>query len=214
MLNNWMQAMASGGFRQIIGTRGPAGFVSDPANYPRCVRAAKLVAPKTFLGQQKLTDAQLNKKCHKLYEALKTQALNFLISAQWTTAEGERHGIHVSQADLKHQFDLVRKFQFPTEADLHKYLTERQWTLSIIYYQLKRNIIVTRLTPLVQRQIAAAGGGERGNVDVALKRQKTRVARTSCKPGFVVPSCKEYRPGAPELSSSVIFEEIAEGKTG
>jgi hypothetical protein len=108
----------------------------------------------------------------------------------------------------------IRKFSYSTEADLHKYLAERQWTLSDIYYQLKRNMIVQRLEPLVKRQIAAAGGGERGNVTVALARQKTRTARTKCEPGFVVSSCTGYRAGTPELASAVILEEIAKGQKG
>ncbi|HUA74308.1 MAG TPA: hypothetical protein VL988_06075 [Solirubrobacteraceae bacterium] len=213
-LSHWMQAMAGGGFRQIIGTRGPTGLASEPADYKRCVRAAKLVAPKTFFGQQKLSDADLNTKCHRLHEALKAQALNFLIAVQWTIAEGERHGIKITEADLRRQFAKQRKYQYPTEADLRKYLSERQWTLADVFYQLKRNMIVSRLAPLVQQQITAAGGGERANVEVAMTRQKSRSSKTICKPGFVVSNCKEYRPGAPELSSSVIFEEIAEGKKG
>jgi hypothetical protein len=214
-LNHWMQAMAGGDFRANIGTRGPAGLVSEPANYTRCASAVALIAPKSFYGQVKLTDAEISQRCHQLHRAVKFQALSFLISVGWTVAEGAEEGVKVSDAELMREFARFRKGPYPTEADLRKYLRERQWSLSDVLYQLKRNILVTRILPKFKAKVNDIGGGEETYVKLALERYHRLIARTSCRAAYVVPNCREYRGSlgvTPALSPDVIFEEIVQGR--
>lgn len=194
-LNHWMQSMAGGDFRESIGAAGPRGLVSDPADYKRCTSASKLVAPRSFFNQLRLSAAQINQKCRELYRSIKAQALSFLISVQWAVAEGAEQGIEVTDADVRHAFERLRKVEYPTEQDLRKYLTERQWSLSDIFYQLKHHVLVTRLLT----QLEKAGGGERVHVKLVLERYNSMIANTSCMPGYVVPNCNEYH-GPPTVS--------------
>jgi hypothetical protein len=213
MLNHWMRTMAGGDFRETIGTKGPVGLVSEPANYPECEAAARKVVPRTFTGKLKLSPAQIAQKCHELYRSVKAQALTFLLSVQWETTLGAEHGIKVSPAELQKEFDSLRAHTFPTQADLRRYLEERHWALSDIYYQLKRNIIVRRLVPSFLAQVKKAGGGEAVYAKLALERYKRQIARTTCKPGYVAPSCSEYHGPETVLPPvAVILEALTEGR--
>lgn len=213
MLNHWMHTMAGGDFRETIGTKGPAGLVSEPANYPECEAAARKVVPRSYTGQLKLSAAQISHKCHQLYRSIKAQALTFLLSVQWSMAEGAEHGIKVSQAELQKEFENRRAQTFPTDADLHRYLEERHWALSDVFYQLKRNILVKRILPAFEAKVKKAGGGEAVYARLALERYKRQISRTTCKPGYVAPGCSEYRGPETVLPPvAVLLEALTEGR--
>ncbi len=212
-LNHWMRALAGSDFRQTIGTKGPRGLVSEPANYSECAAAAEKIVPRTFTGEAKLSNAQIDSKCRELYQALKAQALGLLISVQWSVTEGEEAGVHISDALLHEQFARFRKGAYPTEEDLQRYLTERQMTLPDILYQLKRNVLVARLLPKLHEQAKRSGGGEEAYAKLALKRYERMVARTVCAPGYVVLDCKEYNESTKTLPApDNILEQFTQAR--
>ncbi len=212
-LDHWMRAMAGGDFRASIGTKAPPGLASEPVNYSECARAAKKIVPRTLTGQLKLTDAQIRTKCGILHRSLKAQALSFLISVEWTVLEGEEEGLKVTDSLLKKEFARFRKQTYPTEADLRRYLKERQWVLSDVLYQLKRNVLVTRILPRFEAKVQKAGGGESTYTKLALQRYKDLVARTTCETGYVVPNCREYHgPPQVEPAPDAILEEFVKGQ--
>lgn len=214
-LNHWMRALAGEDFRQGVGTTGPRGLVAEPANYAECSSAAKKLVPKTASGQRRLSEAQIAQKCHELYRSVKEQALSFLISAQWTLAEGAEQGVTVSSALLHSEFVRSREQAYPTEADLQRYLAERHWTLADLLYQLKIGVLVAKLQPKFEAAVKRAGGGERTYVKLALEHYKRLIVKTSCRPGYVVPDCKEYHgsPTGPP-SGEVIVERFVQGRDG
>jgi hypothetical protein len=208
-LNHWMEAMVGGDFRRSIATEGPPGLASEPANYSRCFASAKLVAPRSFFNQIRANPAQIEETCHQLYRSIKAQALSFLIAAQWTIAEGAEQGITATSADVRNAFDLTRKERYPTELDLHKYLTERHWSLADLLYQIKLNVLVSRVLPKFEQQVKAAGGSEQAYAKLALERYAHIIERTTCDKRYVVPGCSEYH-GPPTVSPSpdVILKQL------
>lgn len=212
-LDHWMRAMAGGDFRGSLGYKGPRGLVSEPADYPECVSAAKKIVPRTVAGQLKLTDGQIMTTCHQLYNSIKAQALSFLISVQWTVIEGAEQGLKVSPAQLQREFARFRKQTYPTEADLHKYLSERQWVLSDVLYQLKRNVLVTAILPKFEARVKKAGGGEKTYTRLALQRYHALIAKTTCRAGYVVPNCSEYHePPTVAPSPNALLEQLVKGQ--
>lgn len=197
MLNHWIQAVAGGDFRSTIGTKGPKGLVSEPADYPRCEAAVRSLVPKTFTGKAKLSDAQISLRCHELYRSFKAQALSLLISTQWTVAEAAEKGLRVSDAEVKREFAKFRQRPYPTEAELRRYLNERHWTLSDVLYQLKRNMLVRRILPRFKAKVDKVGTDLKTYAKFVLERYRRLIARTSCQPGYVVPNCREYDESRP-----------------
>jgi hypothetical protein len=207
-LDHWMQALAGGDFREAIGAEGPRGLVSEPAHYGRCIDAAKLVAPRSFFNQLQLSRVALDQKCHELYSSIKAQALSFLISAQWALIEGAERGVEVSGAEVKRAFERIRRRQYPTEPDLRRYLTERQWSLSDLLYRLKDDLLENRLRPRSGTIAAAADGGP-GYAKVLAERRDRMIARTMCLRGYVVPGCSAYRgPPTPSPTPEAILVHL------
>jgi hypothetical protein len=211
-LNHWMRAMAGGDFRAAIGTKAPQGLVSEPANYAECAVAAKKVIPRSFTGQASLTGAQIARKCQELHHALKAQAISYLLTVQWSIVEGEREGIKVSDALVRHEFARFRRQQYPTEADLQKYLAEHGWALSDLLYQLKRNILSTALLKKLKQRVALTGEGERAYAKLAISRFNTQAASTICDPGYVAYGCKGYhQPSIEPPAPAVVLEQFVQG---
>jgi hypothetical protein len=210
MLDHWMRMFVGSDFRANVGTKAPVGLVSEPANYPRCAEAAKKVIPRSYTGKLELSEAAISEKCHELYQAIKAQALAYLLSVQWTVLEGEEQGVSVSDTELHKEFQLLRKNIYKSQANQQKYLAERHMVVADVLYQLKRNLLTRRLTPKFEAKVAKAGGGQSTYVRLALARYKGLIAKTSCKPGYVVEGCKGYRePKVAPPSPSVILEGFA-----
>ncbi len=193
-LDHWMQAIAGGDFRESVGVEGPRGLVSEPADYPRCVVAAKLVAPRSFFNQLRPTERELERECQALDRSVKAQALSFLISAEWTIAEAAERGIRVSAGEVDGALGRFRAQRAATEQGLGSYLAERHWSLSDLLYELKVELLAARLRRSASFQ--RTGAGERAYAALAERRRRRLAARTHCRPGYVVPGCSEYR-GAP-----------------
>jgi len=211
MLDHWMRTVVGSDFRANVGTKAPEGLVAEPADYPRCIEAAKKVIPRSPTGKLKLSEAQTAIACRHLYQAIKAQALAYLLSVQWTVLEGNEQGVRVSDAELHREFQRYREENFHgSQANEQAYLRERHMTVDDLLYQLKRNLLTRRLQPKFEALVAKAGGGQRTYVRLALAHYSRLIARTTCKPGYVVPGCKGYHePAVPLPSPSVILEGFA-----
>lgn len=215
-LDHWMRSMAGGDFRHSIGAEGPAGLVSEPADYRRCFAAAKLVGPRSFFNQLRRTHVQLEATCHELHSAVKAQALGYLISARWLIAEDAGQGVTVSDATLRRTFNRQRSRFYPTERDLHSYLAERHWSLADLLYRLKAEIMASRLQPQVAGQFSELGNGERVDAMLALKRSRELTSKTKCSPGYVVPNCSGYHgsPASPPAPDVILRALVGKGDEG
>lgn len=212
-LDHWMRAKVGADFRASIGTKGPQGLVAEPADYSECAEAAKKIVPRSFTGKLKLSDAQIRRKCQELHQAVKEQALSSLIAEQWAAVEAAEAGVRISPAFLHKEYERYRAQTFPIEAELQRYLADRHWSISDVLFEVKRNLLARGLAPKFQAEVAKAGGGEAGYAKLTLEHYHAHIAKTSCKAGYVVPGCKEYRepPGGP-LAPNVIIEAFAGGR--
>ncbi|HEV7527924.1 MAG TPA: hypothetical protein VGO29_03420 [Solirubrobacteraceae bacterium] len=210
-LDHWMQATVGGDFRRTIGTEGPAGLVSEPANYPRCIAAARFVAPRSFFNQLRYTRAELEDACRQLYRAIKAQTLSFLISSEWTLTESAKLKLGATAAEVQHALEVDMQKR-PTREDLGKYLTERRWSLADLLYQLKLNVLAAKLVARLRQQASETGGGTRALVRLTSKRDTSTAAKTTCRHGFVVPGCREYRTNTPPAPSSEVVLKRLTGK--
>ena len=210
MLDHWMKATVGTDFRANVGTQAPVGLVSEPADYPRCAETVKRVIPNGHIGKLKLSNGQIFMKCRQLYRAIKAQALGYLLSTQGAVLEAEEQGLSVSDAELHEEFERFSREFFGSQTSRQKYLTERHLVLADVLYQLKRNMLVRKLTGRLEVRAKKAGGGVSALVRLALARLRVLTAKTTCETGYVVLGCNEYRePATPLPSPSVILEAFA-----
>jgi hypothetical protein len=210
-LDHWMRAKVGADFRASIVTKGPQGLVSEPANYAECAAAAKKIVPRGSTGELKLSDAQINRKCQELHQAVKEQALGFLIAAQWAATEAAQAGVHVSPALLHKEYERYRAQRFPIETELQSYLAERNWSVSDVLFEIKQNLLARAMASKLQAEGKTVGGG--GYTKLVLEHEGAHIAKTSCKEGYVVPGCKEYRePRGGRIAPNLVLEAFVAGR--
>ena len=205
-LNHWMSTVVGGDYHQVVGRRAPAGLVTEPADYPRCVSAAeRVVASSTATPKPSYDHAQLLQKCHQLHKALKEQALSYLIAVLWRAEEGKEVGESVSDRELDQRVSEIRYKEYANPAQFDRYLAERNWTIGDERYLLKRNMLDDKYLARLKAQVAKLGGNEQAYGRLVRENVAKWTSKTSCSPGYRAWQCKqaasskEARPSPSQL---------------
>ncbi len=202
MLNHWMLEVTGEDYYASSTHRAPRGLVSEPPNYPACIAALEAVAPFPGKGQpKKPTVAQLETKCRLLYQAIKQQALSFLVSSYREVELDAAHGIKVTDEEIKQHLERVKAERFPRNGELQQYLANRNRTLSDELFLMKLNLLSQKTS-----QDIPTGGKQ-----LTKLIEEAKAFAASCRTGYVVEDCRQYK--GPETTSipspSVILQEIA-----
>lgn len=203
MLNHWMSNEVGEDYYLTSTHRVPAGLVSEPPNYRRCIAALKGVAPFPGKGQPKQPTAlELAGKCQQLHRAIKEQALDFLISAYASTAFAASRGIQVSDQDARRRLAEIQAERFPRKGALARYLANRNRTYADQLFYVKVNLITQRLLANVKPGDAQA---------FAKLSVEAKQVPVSCSKGYVVHGCRQFRgsSGASGTPASIVLQEIA-----
>jgi hypothetical protein len=203
MLNRWMSNEVGEDYYLTSTHRVPAGLVSEPPNYKRCVAALKGVAPFPGKGQPRQPTAlELASKCQQLHRAIKEQALDFLISAYGSTAFAASRGIRVSDQETRRSLAEIQAERFPRKGVLAQYLANRNRSYADQLFYVKVNLITQRLLAHVKPGDAQAFA----KLSVEAKR-----VPVSCSKGYVVHGCKEFRESSASSGTpaSILLQEIA-----
>lgn len=206
-LNHWMASIVGGDYYEHIGAPAPRGLVSEPPNYSACVAAAGTLVGRTASGQLALTPEQLDGKCRELHQAIKEQALSLLISIQWRIDEAAEHGLTITDGEVAGYLKQLNAKQFPKPGQFETYLADREWAASDMLYQLKRNLLTTRLEAKFQHNNQAA---QQAFFQFVLANTAKRTASTDCRVGYVIPRCRQYKATASSSPApTVILEALA-----
>jgi hypothetical protein len=212
-VNHWMQVLTAGDYVLVShGHPVPAGLVSEPPNYGACaarLEAAAANAAKTLgasAAKEHLTPtpSQLLVKCQQLYQAIKLQAIAYLVNEQWVVNVAKELGVTASAAEVTKAFDRFKTERFPKGAGLDKYLAERNLSLP-------DEMVIEKLDVLGQKlQEKMRAGGQTAIGSLAQAEQKW-AAKTSCPAGYVFEHCQQYHgqttPAVP--SQGVLLEQVA-----
>jgi foldase protein PrsA len=148
--NHWM-GVAAGSSSAGLSTK---AVVPDPPNYTNCIAHLKAAEPKPTKGQPAQTEAQLKTQCEQQYKSLQQEVLGFLISSQWVIGEAESLGVHVSDAEVKKEFEKIKKTQFPKAAEFEKFLQSSGQSVSDLLLRVKLNM----LSQKIQKKVVADKG--------------------------------------------------------
>lgn len=189
----------------------PKGVVPDPPSYSACKSFLLSAGQRGALGGTTPTTSQLKSKCAQKDRELKVITLNELILWHWLMGEGTALGMKVSNAEVTHRYQEIIKGLFPKKGEFADYL---KWTGQTVadmllrartqLFELKihqRQSETLQLVPkgLTTQQREAAAG--KLIEQLGLTPGKYWADRTTCQPGYIVSSCKEYKgpegPGLP-----------------
>jgi hypothetical protein len=207
-VNHWMLTFARNDFNAVSRIVSPSasvpeGLVSDPPNYARCVAVLEAVAAKSPAPGAKETGVQLLSKCRQLYQALRTQATTYLVNIQRTIALGRDEGVTASDAEVQRLFSQFKAREFTTDAAFRRYLATSKRSVPDIMVAMRQDVISNGIIKRLKTLQGKASFNE---------AEQRWTQKTSCKTGYVVEHCKQYKGGATYASTppaSVLMEQVA-----
>ncbi|HEY2142006.1 MAG TPA: hypothetical protein VGG98_08100 [Solirubrobacteraceae bacterium] len=205
-VNHWMSTLAGGDFYEISGRHTvPAGLVSEPPNYGACVSNLEAAAANASTRLAKTAAAQLLSKCRQLYQALKLQAVGYLVEAWWLIGLDGEEGVKATDGEVRQLFNKTEAEQFPKEGELQQYLARNRRSLADEMFVVKLDLLQQK----TQKKITTGGKQMLAKFTEAGQRW---TAKTSCRAGYVVQHCKQYT-GTPASSTTpsaaVLLEQVA-----
>jgi len=183
----------------LIAAESSKGPMPDPPKYSACI--ANLRAAPATTAQSKPTHSALKRTCEVNLQKFELKALYFLIPYEWVSSEASELGVKLPGEAPKQQLARM-EHSLP---DARGYLVGPRGTtadalmrikLALLTRQIQQSLEMhsrqQQLTPS-ERQQALNKFGERFRA--------TWSARTSCRPGYFVTLCRNYKaPGvAPTL---------------
>jgi hypothetical protein len=175
----------------------PKPGVPAPPDYASCA-AYKRKYPTTATAGAKPTPVQLRRECASEFEKEKLKALYFLISSRWIEGAAQELGALPNEAELRRQIAPLER-RFPSKAVARRFLVGVHGTEADLFARLKGVLLISKVQRKLEAQNRQRGLGkaERQQAldEFGQHFESTWRARTSCRPGYVVPICKErYLP--------------------
>lgn len=124
------------------------------------------------------------------------RALGFLITSEWVIGEAAAQHIQVSEAEVKQRFTQLEKQSFPKAGSLQRFLAKSGESeadlLAIVKIELLKSRIAAKIT-------AAKSSSQHKSILASFEQvfQRRWKSHTTCKAGYVMEDCSEYK-GSPE----------------
>jgi foldase protein PrsA len=160
----WL-AIEAAGMRHVVEE---ATLIPDPPDYASCIAQLRRTPSTTTKAARPRTPELLKAECKERYEQLQRSALGFLITAEWELAAAPGLGVHVSESEVKSDFEESRRHQFPKPADFRRYLKLTGQNMPDVLFQIKVSILHSDIEqklqakasreekPVTETEIAAA----------------------------------------------------------
>jgi foldase protein PrsA len=172
----------------------PSGVVPDPPDFTACVTRLASTPAKLVESGPKPTKAQLKSECRQRYQTLRQAALGFLITAEWMIGEGAEQGVQASKGEIMQRFEQVKKLLFPTEAAFQKYLAITGETVSDQLFRSKVKVLSEKIEQKIIYKKRLSAQQQQSAYAKFYKEFPTKwIARTSCRAGYVIVDCKQYK---------------------
>ena len=204
-LDHWIPVEAVVLYEEEPKAAVPRGVIPDPPKYAACIAYLKTTRQKIGESGPRPTTVQLKGKCRQRYQQLKELTLNTLIGWDWTIGAGLALGMKVSDVEVKRRLEEVNKNLYPKKADFTNYLKLTGQTLADMLFrsrvQLYEGKLVQQRTVLEKRLPSGLSARQRQSAVAefmaAMPPGKQWAAKTSCRKGYVVSACRQYRGSLP-----------------
>jgi hypothetical protein len=168
----------------------PKGIVPTPPAYSDCIAyLAKLAQPEP--GKPRLTTAALKQQCAAKHTQLQRHVEDILLTYYWLKGQAAQQDVKLTNIELEELFDRVA----PTKKAMRRFLSLTGERMSDLRLIAEKDLFDTRLTQILEGQVKTSSQHRR---EKALIRAATTFTerwsrRTSCRQGYVVSECKQYR---------------------
>jgi hypothetical protein len=193
-VDHWTRVEAVLAYKVIPKQPAPEGVVPDPPNYTACSAYLGTTAPEPGAGQPKSTPAQLKSRCQQWDVELRRKVLEILITFDWMNGEIADKGVKVTEKEIQPVFEQFKHSEFPTEEAFHKYLAYTGMSISDVMLLMKNTLLGTKIQQnITVRKGLTAQQKQQAFTKFVQEYQKKWTAKTSCRTGYVVPGCKQYK---------------------
>jgi hypothetical protein len=192
-VEHWMSVIAA----ESGGAGRPAPQTPDPPHFSRCVAYKRVYDPKPPSDQRPLPISQVRAECRLFYERLKLKAIYFLIDDAWLRGKAGELGVRVTSEQVERQ----RRLSFPSEAAYRRVLSLEHLSSADMLTRIRLLVLAGGIQQKVEQR-AGGSGSPRNTVMSRFGRafMAQWKAKTSCRAGYVVPVCKQYkRPKRPPV---------------
>jgi hypothetical protein len=173
----------------------PTGPVPKPLAY----EPPKFTACVAHLGagagaQTAASAAQLRARCKKTYEGIEDRVLNFLITGYWLRGEAaEQHGA-VPEAEVHKKFEEEKRRKYPTATSFRRLREASRQTVPDLEFAVETQLLSGKLLEKFTREHPHESS-ERATITAFNGSIRSKwTPKTDCRPGYVVPDCRQYRP--------------------
>ncbi len=129
----------------------PNPVIPEPPAYKACVAHLKKMGSK---GGRARTEAALETGCEHQYEALRKEALGFLITGDWMTQEAKEQGVKLTDKEVQQSFDQSKKRQYPKEAEFQSFMAITGQTEADYLLPTKVQLLAERVHASIAKQAA------------------------------------------------------------
>jgi hypothetical protein len=130
---------------------------------------------------------------------LQTTTLSKLISWEWTVGRGTALGVKVTPAEIDTRLTEVNARQLRRKGQLQAYMRATGQTRADLLFRAKVQLFEVKLGARVTALEHAPGltlAKRRAEITKLLAgegQEGAWIAKTSCRPGFVAPGCRQYK---------------------
>jgi hypothetical protein len=196
---------------ELLPTRpAPKGLVPDPPEYKACISYLRVVQRQADPKSSTITSSALRLKCRQEERFLRENALTKLISWYWIIGRAEALGFHFTGQQVRERLtDVVKKHTLYGD-NVARYLRLTGETRADLLFrsrvQLSEVALTNKLTEIIKGLPSSLTEKERQASGATLINRimntKLWVSRTSCREGFVVSACRQYRGHEPPPGSA------------
>jgi hypothetical protein len=183
----------------------PKGLIPVPPDYTACIAYLEETPQKSTGTSTTATPAQLESTCAHRYQELKQLTLNTLILWDWTIGAGLRLGMTGSQAEVRQQLAETNKNLYPKQGQVADYMRFTGQTNADMLFRAKVSLFEAKL---IKKQQELEKPQSNGALPKERQREMTEFVKylppgkqwaaiTSCKPGYIVSACEQYRGSEP-----------------
>jgi hypothetical protein len=117
------------------------------------------------------------------------EVLGFLISSDWLLEEARSLHIHLSDREVRREFERIRAQQFPKHGEFGAFLKQTGQTAADLLFRVKLNLLSGRVQAHIVAAQRSARGKERALARFIRDFKRRWQALTYCTPEYAVVDC-------------------------
>ena len=133
-----------GDVEQLMNLASAPEPVPDPPSYSGCVARAETAQKNSSLNVKKKGEAELKAGCEQRYKQLLEESIEKTIHNQWLSGEAAEQGLHMSDAEVRREFEAGRK-SLGSVAKFEAYRKETGRSVADILAEIRLNGLAQKI---------------------------------------------------------------------